>query len=259
MIPVPASGEDAKWTNLAPGASLVVSSTRDARYDGGLIDRHVQKGEIWRYWTSQPGRSDGEWVELAFAVPVTIRSLVLYNPRQGDEANCTVRVNRSTVRIYTQPGDTTPAYTTGTGVLSVEGTSVPVPDVVARKVRITIDDVSGTFYGAQVASLAEVEVIARGGQDDPAGVAELQPPSRLSFAHPNPIKESTAISYRVPERSRVELGVFDANGALVTTLVEEEKTPGAYAAFWNPVTSGAFFYRLRIGRREETGKLIVTN
>jgi len=31
-----------------------------------------------------------------------------------------------------------------------------------RAVRVTLTDVSGTFYGMQIASLAEVEVIGRG-------------------------------------------------------------------------------------------------
>jgi hypothetical protein len=39
---------------------------------------------------------------------------------------------------------------------------VPFAKVRARAVRVRIDDVSGTFYGMRVASLAEIEVIARG-------------------------------------------------------------------------------------------------
>jgi hypothetical protein len=35
MIPVPASAEEAKWSNLAPGASVTVSSSRDPKYDRG--------------------------------------------------------------------------------------------------------------------------------------------------------------------------------------------------------------------------------
>jgi len=46
--------------------------------------------------------------------------------------------------------------------LAVTGTQVSFDDVVARVVRIELDDVTGTFYGLAIASLAEVEVVARG-------------------------------------------------------------------------------------------------
>ena len=50
-----------------------------------------------------------------------------------------------------------------TGTLSVSGTEVAFSDVSGvRAVRVTLTDVSGTFYGMQIASLAEVEVIGRG-------------------------------------------------------------------------------------------------
>jgi hypothetical protein len=48
------------------------------------------------------------------------------------------------------------------GRVSVDGTDVPFDDVPARAVRVDIDEVDGTFYGAKVASLAEIEVIASG-------------------------------------------------------------------------------------------------
>jgi hypothetical protein len=46
MIPVPESDAEARFTNVAPGAQLEVSSARDPRYTGGLVDRRVRTGEI---------------------------------------------------------------------------------------------------------------------------------------------------------------------------------------------------------------------
>jgi hypothetical protein len=162
MIPVPANDLDAQWTNLAPGAQVTVSSSRDAKYNRGLIDRRVLKGEIWRYWTSAPGQTANQWVKLTFAVPVTVRTVRLYNPRQGDEANSSLLVNGAIVRLYSDAAGTVEVASKTVGALSVAGTDVAFSDVKARVVKVELTSVSGTFYGARAAGLAEVEVIGRG-------------------------------------------------------------------------------------------------
>jgi hypothetical protein len=162
QIPVPPDDESARWSNLAPGAALRASSTRDLNQLGGLIDRRARKGEIWRYWNSAPNHQDGEWVELEFPVPVFVRSVRLWNPRPGDEANSTLQVNAATVRLFADAAGTQQVAVAAASALSADGTDVAFADVLARTVRIRLDDVSGTFYGAQVAALAEVEVIAKG-------------------------------------------------------------------------------------------------
>jgi len=163
QIPVPASDVDAEFSNLAPGAEVVVSSTRDADYDNGLIDRRVMKGEIWRYWNSDPAQAqDGQWIKLVFPVPITVRSVRLYDPRPGDEANSSIHVAQATVRLYSDVDATDLVGQSIASDVSVSGTDVAFADIVARAVRIDLDQVSGTFHGLAIASLAEVEVIARG-------------------------------------------------------------------------------------------------
>lgn len=163
LIPLPPTAEAAQFSNLAPGAALTVSSTRDAGQNRGLIDRRVLKGEIWRYWNSAPGQpADGQWLRLVFPVPVTVRNVRLYNPRQGGEANSTLQVHQATVRLFADAGGSQQLAQAGAAHLAVGGTAVPFPDITARMVEVRLDDISGTFYGLAIASLAEVEVIARG-------------------------------------------------------------------------------------------------
>jgi hypothetical protein len=157
MIPVPANDADALFC-----ASVTVSSTRDAKQNAGLIDRKVQLGEIWRYWASESGKATGQWVALTFPVPVTVRKVRLYNPRQGGEANSSIQVTGATVRLYSDAGATQEVAHDAASGLSVSGTDVGFSDVKARVVRVEIGSTTGTFYGAKVASLAEIEVIARG-------------------------------------------------------------------------------------------------
>jgi hypothetical protein len=163
MIPVPANPADAEWTNLAPGARVTVSSTRDPKYNGGVNDRKVMKGEIWRSWTSDPNQSaNGQWVQLTFPVPVSVRTVRLYSIRPGGEANSSITVGSATVRLYSDANATQEITSKTAGALTLVGTEVAFNDVKARVVRVELHNVSGTFYGAKVAGIGEIEVIARG-------------------------------------------------------------------------------------------------
>ncbi len=162
QIQLPADIEETEFGNLATGASVAVSSTRDATSNIGLIDRKVKKGEIWRYWTSAAGRTSGEWVKLAFPVPVRVKTVRLYNPRPGEEAQSSVQVQASTVELCADTECAQVIASGSTGALQLAGTDVEFPRVKVRAVRVRIDSVTGTFYGQAVAGLAEIEVIARG-------------------------------------------------------------------------------------------------
>ncbi|NJM05336.1 hypothetical protein HC891_02545 [Candidatus Gracilibacteria bacterium] len=162
MIDIPTNRADAQWTNLATGATVTVSSSRDAKYNGGLIDRRVMKGEIWRYWNSNPGKQDGEWVQLTFPVPVSVRVVRLYNPRKGDEANSSIQVERATIVLFSDAAAKQEVARKTVNRVAVTGTDANFDEITVRSIRINLDDVSGTFYGMTLASLAEIEVIARG-------------------------------------------------------------------------------------------------
>ncbi len=162
MIPLPDPAE-AEWTNLAPGAEVSVSSSHDPKLNRGLVDRQVLRGEIWSYWNSFPGEIKDQWVQLTFPVPIKIRIVRLYNPRKGDEAKSTLQAHAVTIKLYADAEATKPVAVQKLDQdLAVSGTDVRFGDVVARAVRINIDSISGTFCGARLVSLAEIEVIGSG-------------------------------------------------------------------------------------------------
>lgn len=161
MLPVPDDPEEALWTNLATGAAVSVSSSRDADVNAGLNDRRALSGPIDAYWTSRSGAKDGEWAQLTFPVPITVRTVRLYNPRFGDQADSSLQVERATVVLYADAGATQEVARASVGRLATVGTDVAFPEVDARAVRVIITQTSGTFYGMRVAGLAEIEVIAR--------------------------------------------------------------------------------------------------
>ena len=175
LIPVPATAEAAKWTNLAPGATVEVSSSRDPNYNKGLIDRRVMKGENWRYWTSANGQYQNQWARLIFPVSIRVQTVRLYNPRQGGEANSSIAVPSAVVRLYSDAAGTVQVAQQSVGALSVSGTDVTfATPTVARVVRVDVGATTGTFYGARLASLAEIEVIASG---DVTSAAPPPPPN----------------------------------------------------------------------------------
>jgi hypothetical protein len=63
--------------------------------------------------------------------------------------------------LYSDAQATQAIITADAGALTDSGIDVAFPDVTSRAVRVQITGVSGAFNGEAVASLAEVEVIAR--------------------------------------------------------------------------------------------------
>ncbi|MEP0826496.1 MAG: hypothetical protein HRF40_13520 [Nitrososphaera sp.] len=83
---------------------------------------------------------------------------------------------------------------------------------------------------------------------------------RLHQNHPNPFNPETIISYDVPKSCRVKISVVNILGQLVSTLVDEYKTPGNYSVTWRgidqtgtPVSSGIYLAIMQTG--EFTGSI----
>lgn len=86
----------------------------------------------------------------------------------------------------------------------------------------------------------------------------------LEQNYPNPFNSSTAIRFALPERSEVELAVYNLMGQKVTTLVEGVREAGVYTVRWDGqdghgqgLASGMYLYRLQAGKQVETRKLLL--
>ena len=82
---------------------------------------------------------------------------------------------------------------------------------------------------------------------------------KLLQNYPNPFNPNTTIMYRIPELSFVTLKVYDVLGNEVATLVEEEKKQGMYNVLFGGtgLSSGVYYYELRIGDFAQTKKMIL--
>lgn len=80
----------------------------------------------------------------------------------------------------------------------------------------------------------------------------------LEQNYPNPFNPVTEIKYQIPVTGQVTLKVYDSNGKMIATLVNEVKDRGAYSVKWNAVqfSSGVYFATLRAGGFSATKKLV---
>lgn len=96
----------------------------------------------------------------------------------------------------------------------------------------------------------------------PTAAGDSPRANKLMANYPNPFNPSTTIRYELAARTTVELRVYDVSGALVRTLVNESKAPGAYSLEWNgrndageAVSSGVYFYRITAGDFSDVRKM----
>jgi hypothetical protein len=81
----------------------------------------------------------------------------------------------------------------------------------------------------------------------------------LGQSYPNPSNPKSNIDFQLPERTKVNISVYNLLGQLVSTLVNEELDAGIYTAEFNGnnLSSGTYIYRITAGSYTEVRKLIL--
>jgi|WetSurSiteA1Bulk_404760.scaffolds.fasta_scaffold03842_2 hypothetical protein len=76
---------------------------------------------------------------------------------------------------------------------------------------------------------------------------------------PNPFNPSTEITFSIPQKTFVNLSVYNLLGEQITTLVNEEKESGTISVNFDAsgLPSGIYFYKLMVGSFTETKKMIL--
>jgi hypothetical protein len=82
--------------------------------------------------------------------------------------------------------------------------------------------------------------------------------------YPNPFNPSTMIEYRLPEKTRLRLEIYDTAGRRVACIAEGEQGAGPHSVMWDgkdakgrAVSSGVYFYCLTAGKRVVTKKMVL--
>lgn len=90
--------------------------------------------------------------------------------------------------------------------------------------------------------------------------ADLAPTKfELKQNHPNPFNPATTIEYNVPERTHVQLFIYNMLGRKICELVNEDKSSGSYRVTFDAshLSSGVYFYSMHAAGYTQTRKLIV--
>ena len=86
---------------------------------------------------------------------------------------------------------------------------------------------------------------------------------RLYQNHPDPFMGSTSIWYYLPRRDVVSLMVYDVQGHLVESLLNQTIEAGMHEVVWEgrshsgPAAQGVYFYRLESGAFSATRKMVL--
>lgn len=82
--------------------------------------------------------------------------------------------------------------------------------------------------------------------------------------YPNPFNPSTTIEYQISVPDQINIVIYDINGQEVRNLINEYKTSGNYSEIWDgknnygtSVSSGTYFYQVKIGNFIQTKKMIL--
>ncbi|TAK66249.1 MAG: T9SS type A sorting domain-containing protein, partial [Bacteroidetes bacterium] len=112
-----------------------------------------------------------------------------------------------------------------------------MPDSIVFKV----DGVLGTMGSPQSINATKLYVRLGVGVED-----EVPQVYQLFSNYPNPFNPETRIKYALPERSHVQIKVFNTLGQLVTTLVDNEESAGYRVVPFDGTgyASGLYFFRL---------------
>jgi hypothetical protein len=86
----------------------------------------------------------------------------------------------------------------------------------------------------------------------------------LAQARPNPFSDATSISFSVPNRTHVQIEVYNILGQKVRTLVDETMEANSYVRQWDgradggtKVSSGIYFYKMVAGDFSATRKTVL--
>jgi len=76
-------------------------------------------------------------------------------------------------------------------------------------------------------------------------------PDRFTVSpnYPNPFNPVTTFSYELPNRSDVNLKIYDLSGRLVADISKPEQSPGGHTIRWDASghPSGVYVYQIRAG------------
>jgi len=86
----------------------------------------------------------------------------------------------------------------------------------------------------------------------------------LFHNYPNPFNPATTISYNMPEKAQITLGIYDLLGKQIKTLINHSQDAGNKIAVWDgtddlgrQVSAGVYLYKIKAGEFTQTRKMLL--
>ena len=121
------------------------------------------------------------------------------------------------------------------------------------------DNVAGLYRNAWLAR-EKYDLVTSVGEPD----GELPGSFLLKQNYPNPFNPITTIEFDIAVTGHVVLYIYNSNGQLVRTLVDEDLAPGQYHLQWNgldqqdrQLASGLYLYKLVSGSFSQTKTMLL--
>ena len=131
-------------------------------------------------------------------------------------------------------------------------TGLPIMDIRS----VAVDDQDYLYAGSWGMSMFKTTTSTFVSVDE----LKFEPTSfSLEQNYPNPFNPDTKIKYSVPQTSMVKIIIYDVLGNEIETLVNQEKSTGDYEVEFDgsKLSSGVYFYQLRVGNFIETKKMVL--
>lgn len=87
---------------------------------------------------------------------------------------------------------------------------------------------------------------------------------RLLNNYPNPFNPTTKITFEIPQSENVSLKIYNINGELIRTVINENLPAGHFEKVWDgkndfgrEVSSGIYFYRLTAGKFDRSARMML--
>lgn len=212
-------------------------------------------------WTLYSVIEGNGWTRPVITLDVTNNVLYLFGTREG--ASQTGEMKRVNFGDYDDllatPIDTV-FYSDGDDFFD---SSSPAHNVTsASNLMITSSNVTRDEVWYNVLTLGALPKSLGGARSGETAQAPINDYKLAAEVYPNPFNPETMIRFRLDQPSPVRLQIFNVNGQLVRTLINNDLNAGEHHRRWNgrnqagvPVSSGTYIFRLQVGDRLATGRM----
>lgn len=167
-----------------------------------------------------------------------------------------VRDSAEQILVYSDNANRDPVSFTFE-VTTGRGASIPI------KYYSTLNQRTGKFEDKPIIhGRQEYSVIKLGEKGEPVENAPIK--VQLHRNYPNPFNPTTTISFSLPKEENIELTIYNIKGQKIKTLYSGTVDEGRHSMVWEgkdandkSVSSGLYFYQLKIGNKVLTRKMLM--